>query len=149
MAKAQPTMTTEVDVPETGESTVSEGATLTPKAGFKFKVTKHVTVPLLKVPDNGEPVYVKITGTIHKAAAIEGGRKDSEGKVQEPPELAQVINLETGEVMQIIFNAVLKKEIEREYPDGAYVNKSFQIRKFKMQTGKRYATFQITEIEAE
>jgi len=129
--------------------------TKTSGTGFKFKVKSHVTVPLLKVPDNGTPIYVTFDSKIEKAKENESVRTRKANlaaageQVQEAPHVARVINLETGEHQQIIVNSVLKTEIEDKYPDNGYIGVSFEIKKFKMQGGKKYATFQIAEIEIE
>lgn len=125
------------------------------KKPLKFKVKSHVTVPLLKVPDNGTPVYVTFDGAIEKAKDNDSMRQrkqkmaEAGQPVNEPPHIARVINLETGEHMQIIVNSVLKTEIEDKYPENGYIGVSFEIKKYKMTGGKRYATFQIAEIEVE
>jgi hypothetical protein len=134
-----------------------------------FKVKKHVTVQLLKVED-GKTYYVKFNGAIHKAVVNEAEQKkyenakakydglsaDEKAKVDpkdipvppNPPQLAQVVNLETGEIVQIIVGSVLESELKREYPDDSYIGKGFQIQKAKIQ-GKRYAAYQIAELELE
>lgn len=118
---------------------------------LKFKIKSHVTVPLLKTPDSGVPIYVQITGAIFKAKPLEGARAavtNADGTSKnEPPMLAHAINLETGEVCQIIVNSVLQTELQEAFPDDTYVGRAFEIKKFKMANGKRYATFQVAEIE--
>jgi hypothetical protein len=138
MAKAQSTeQKTDVDAPNPVAST-----------GFKFKVKKHVTLPLLKQED-GKPIYIKTTGAIFQAKELEGqrARKNAEGQVQQPPHLMHVTNLETGEEMQIIANEVLKSTLEDAYPNESYVGKSFAVERKPIQKGKKYATFTVTEIE--
>ncbi len=66
-------------------------------------------------------------------------------------ELAQIINLETGELRLLIVNTVLKSAIERNYPDESYVGKKFAIRRFPKLAGdgkvsKRYKAYDIAEI---
>lgn len=56
-------------------------------------------------------------------------------------------NLETYEIQRVIVDTVLGNELRREYPDGSYVGKCFQIKKHQPQVGKRYATFGIDEVE--
>lgn len=137
-------------------------------AAIQFKIKKHVTVPLLKVPDNGAPVYVRFEEPIYRSTVPEIEKKKYETalkKYQEaiaagetdvtapqapnPPELAKVVNLETGEHMEIIVSTVLGAELRESYSGDTYVMKGFEIKKFKMQNGKRYATFQIAELELE
>jgi hypothetical protein len=135
----------------------------------QFKVKRHVTVKLLKVED-GKEYFVKFNGAIHKAVVNEAEQKrfenakakydslsaEEKAKVDpkdiptppNPPQLAQVIDLTSGEVVQIIIGSVLESELKREYPNDAYVGKGFSIQKAKIQ-GKRYAAYQIAELELE
>jgi hypothetical protein len=121
---------------------------------IKFKVKNLVTVPLLKVPDDNTPVYVCITSAIFTAKDTNGKtaatNEDGSPKTkQQPPRLAHVVNLETGEVQQIIVGAVLESELKDAYSDDSYVGKSFEIKKAKPTGSKRYAMYQIAEIEVE
>lgn len=119
-------------------------------APLKFKVKSHVTLPLLKILPE-KPLYVKIEGAIFKAKEQAGARKQTapDGTpMQQPPELAHVIDLTSGEHAQIIIGTVLGTELRETYPNDAYVGKSFEIVQHKVQ-GKRYATYGITEIEVE
>jgi len=109
-----------------------------------FDVVKHVTVPVLKVPDDGTPVYFKSNGAIYKAKPLTA--KESTEPAKQPPELMEVTELQSGEIKTIIINTVLGTELRDKYPNDGYVNKQFRIRKYKMQGGKAYATFEITEI---
>ena len=117
---------------------------------FTFKVKKHVTLPLLKIMPE-KPLYVKFDEAIVKAKPQAGGRvpaADSAAAKKEPPELAHVIDLTTGEHVQIIIGAVLGAELRATYPNDSYVGKAFEIVQHKVQ-GKQYATYGITEIEVE
>lgn len=118
---------------------------------LEFEIVKHVTLPLLKISEDGTPVHVRFEGVIFKAEKIEGSRaaktaEDGSKIEKAPPELAHVTNLQNGEPAQIICNAVLAAELRKTYKDDAYVGKMFQIRRLKMATGKNYATFEILEI---
>jgi hypothetical protein len=128
----------------------------------KFAIKKHVTLPLLKLNDSGVPIYAFFTGAIFKAKVNEveakkyvkdlavweaSDKTEPAPTVPNPPELAHVIDMETGEVAQIIVNAILKTELVDTYPNGTYVGKGFEIKKFKPTGGKRYAMIQIAEVE--
>jgi hypothetical protein len=89
------------------------------------------SVPILNWDEDGKSVCVKIT------SAISMGKRQS----------MDVTDLETGKAQRMIVNTVLCNELCAAYPNADYVGHSFQIRKFKPQDGKRYFTFQITEIE--
>jgi hypothetical protein len=111
---------------------------------------------------------VKFTKSIHRAVTNEAEQKKYEAAMSKwsaltdaekgdttknpvpvapnPPMLAQVVNLTTGEINQIIVGSILQSELEREFPEHGYVGRGFQIRKSKIQ-GKRYAAYQIAELE--
>ncbi len=112
---------------------------------FKPVVIKHVTMPTLKLlPD--VPAYVKITEKI-----FEGKSQPAKGDepAKKPPMIFNVINLESGEVCQMVAGTVVQREIQDNYPKDGYVNKCFMIVKGKKKgTGDRgYFTYEIAEIE--
>jgi hypothetical protein len=111
----------------------------------KFTKKKFVTLPLIKLADDTE-YFFRFDGAIFKADDNDRPRKESEPK--EPPYLAHVLNLETGEMGQIITPAVLKSELEKAYPKDSYVGKAFSLQRHKVE-GKRYSTWDIAEIEIE
>ena len=74
---------------------------------FKPVIVKHVTMPTLKlVPD--VPVYVKITDKIFEGKT-QPPKKGEDAK--KPPMIFNVINLETGEVCQMVAGTVVHREI--------------------------------------
>jgi 5-methylcytosine-specific restriction endonuclease McrA len=91
---------------------------------------KNLPLPLLKLDANREYCF-KILSEIcrHKR------------------EVMDVIDLETHETQRVIVDTVLGSELRRAYPDGSYVGKCFQIKKYQPQAEKRYATFGINEVE--
>ena len=115
------------------------------KKAFKPVVIKHVTMPTLKlVPD--VPAYVKITAKIFEGKTQPA--KEGE-QVKKPPMIFNIINLETGEVCQLVAGTVVQREIQDNYPKDSYVNKCFMIIKGKKKgSGDRgYFTYEIAEIE--
>lgn len=128
------------------------------------KIVKKITFPLWKWLLD-EPKYFKCVGPIFQGKEIkEGATKEQE----KPADLMVVINLETGEEMQIIVGAVLKGNIEEHYAptlkgkpaepkDGyfvegenadnfPYVGKCFVAVQSKIEN-KRYKGYSLTEIE--
>jgi 5-methylcytosine-specific restriction endonuclease McrA len=91
---------------------------------------KSFPLPLLKLDTNRE-YYFKILSEIcrHKR------------------EVMDVIDLETHESQRVIADTVLGNALRSAYPNGSYVGKYFQIKKYKPQVGKRYATFGVDEVE--
>lgn len=121
---------------------------MTTKTKAKFdpenvKIVQAVTLPILKKVDD-VAIYVTIQTKI--ILGKEMPAKEGE-KQQEAAHLCNVINLETGEEMQMIANAVLKGSLEEKYPDESYVGKSFKILQMKVE-GKRYKNYSMFEIEA-
>lgn len=127
-----------------------------------FKVKSHVTLPLLKIEDDVE--YAVTIETPFKKGEAAPARKMKEeytdpetgelkvretmSKPQEPPVLCQVTNLKSGQRAQMIAGAVFHSEITKQYPDNAYVGKSFLFTVQKA-SGKRYKVPMISEIEVE
>lgn len=136
--------------PQAADST--ELDTITNKAAFdpsKIKVLKNVTLPQWKWKED-KAHYFTVKGSIFQAKEITGGRKPvvKEGVAPvKPPELMEVVNLETGELVHLIAGTVLATELREQYPNDTYVGKSFSVTKNKIADNKRYATYSITEIE--
>jgi hypothetical protein len=110
----------------------------------QYKVKKKLILPLLKLEQH-KPAYVKITEPIFKGKEITPAKG---GKTQEKPaDIANIINLDTGEEMQIIVAAVVKSVLEENYPDAGYVGKGFEIVKGDKAEGKRYFQYSVNEVE--
>jgi 5-methylcytosine-specific restriction endonuclease McrA len=86
---------------------------------------------------DGNPIYLRITSPISLAA------ENSSQSLT----LMAAVNLVTGESWRVVADTVLASELRIHYPTDGYVGKCFEIRKFKPEHGKRYATFAIAEIE--
>lgn len=115
-------------------------------AKFVPKIAKILTLPLLKLKE-GESVYIKFTAPtfIGKQIAAQEGEKVS----KEPPVMANVIDLPTGELVQIMLGSVLQGILRDEYPDDAYVGKGFQImltEKKRGRNGGNYNTYKVAEL---
>lgn len=114
----------------------------------KVKIVKNVTLPVLSLKA-GQVVFVVIDTAIEKGkelkrtAAADG--KEPEVK-QEPADICHVTNLETGEQLQFIVNAVVKANLDEAYPKNGYVGKRFRVAKLEKRAGKRYFDFNIAEI---
>lgn len=110
--------------------------------GFKPVVKKALTLPLLKL-EFDDPVYVKVITPIFKGKEIKG---TGDAAKMEPADLVEVINLATGEHMQMIAGAVMKGVFEDNYSGTDYVGECFQISKHKKE-GKRYHDYKVLLIE--
>jgi len=107
-----------------------------------FRVVKAVTRPLIRF--GVSPEFVRFEGPVYQSARLEHGTPAQ--KKMEPPFMADVENLKTGEAGQIILPTVLHKELDEKYPEHSYVSKNFQLRKINID-GKSYSIWSITEIE--
>lgn len=121
--------------------------TETQAPAFVPKIIKHVTMPTLKLVP-GTPAYVKITDPIFDGKPSK--KKEGETEEKKPPKILNVINLETGEAMQLVCGTVVVSEILDNYKEDAYVGKCFMIEKGNKVDaggGRGYFTYKISEIE--
>lgn len=110
----------------------------------KYKVLRNVTMPSVKL-EMETPYYLKATGAYFTGRAQKAGKN---GEVMEPATVLPVVNIETGEVGQLILGSVLKGLLDEAYPAEGYVGKAFRIVKHEKRPGKRYFTYSLDEIEA-
>lgn len=112
------------------------------------KVKTRLVLPHLKIPEynpKGDtlPIYVKPLAKVFKGKP----QPAKEGKkAQDPADLCNVVNLATGEEMQMIVPAVVMS-VWTEDMKGEYVGKGFAITKGPKPDGKRYHTYLMDEIE--
>jgi hypothetical protein len=113
---------------------------------MEFKRKKLLTRPVLKM-EEGKQRAVLIEAAMFIGKDIKSRTEKPEDKKKEPATIVNVTNLETGELAQIVVNAVMKSILTEEYPDDTYVGKCFLITKMGRQPGKQYNPFHIEEIE--
>jgi len=117
-------------------------------SGFKFTVSRNVTLPLWKWETGKQKVFrieteIKI-GNVTKPK----GKGVEPTKVEmEPAHVAEVTNLDTKTRCQMIFGKVLQSEIEKAYPEHSYVGKCFASIQSDIP-GKRYKGYTLDEIAA-
>ena len=111
MAKAKPEAT-------------EENTAAAPVSKFVPKVKKLVTLPTMKLTTD-IPVNVKVLEAIHTSRPSIDPRDGKEKTV----ELLNVVNLDTGESMQIVAGKVLCNVLTEEYPEHSYVDCGFQVKK--------------------
>lgn len=104
-----------------------------------FKTKKFVTLPHIKLAP-GKDYYLRFDTAMHLGKAIE--------KDREPATLAQVTDMETGEVGEIICSQLLRENLNEAYPKDAYVGLVFHIRLTKVPD-KKYNLVHIAEVEVE
>lgn len=109
---------------------------------FTPTVKRRVTLPLSKWIV-GQAKYVRFEGKIFKGKEIKGTKG---GVKMEPADLANVIDLATGEMVQIICGTVLQGNLTEAYPDHSYVGRCYEIVQHSV-ANKRYKDYSITEID--
>ena len=130
---------TQAPKPVTGLTSV--GYNLPAGISFKRQVTRTVLVQ-----EDQVPIYV------HFQSAARVGDLTSDKRIKTPPRLADILNLETGELQILIMNAVLESELKRAFPEDSYAGKSFAILPHKNAGGeadRRYSTYMIIEVDVE
>jgi hypothetical protein len=111
----------------------------------RFTTKRKLVMPLLKMQTN-VPIYVKPLAAHFTGKDISKGETD-EKKKRNPAELCNVVDLVTGEEVQIIVSAVVLSVWDDDYPDHGYVGKGFKITKGKKGEGKSYFSYSVDEIE--
>jgi len=116
----------------------------------KFTRKKLLTRPTLSLKKEGVEVYFKIEGLMYTGKEMKEKLKEGE-KPKEPATLLDIINLESGEQMQLVVPAMLKSVLHEDY-ENEYVGKCFYIKNMgKVDTkaggGQRFNQLHIEEIE--
>jgi hypothetical protein len=121
---------------------------------MQFEVVRHVTLPLFKMDEEDHKYYYRFESAIEQGKELEAVRKrkaadGAQKEVMPPPDLAEVTDLRTGQLGQIIVNAVLKSNLTEKYESDSYVGKCFQITRTKsIARGSRtIKMFEILEIK--
>ena len=97
--------------------------------GHLGKIVGHVAVTRETLQqEDGVPIAVRIQSKIVKGE----DREDAKEGDMRPPDLCNVLNLETGEEQVLIVNVKLKSGLRRGYPDDTYVGRSFALVSIKV-----------------
>lgn len=124
--------------------------TETAPAPRKFKAKKAITLSTLKFVVD-KPLHVLILGKLHEGKARVGRsgnvKLDSDGQPRRPPTLVEVLDMDTGEMAQIIAATIIKTELSEAYPNDGYVGLGFEITKQKRKEGREYDPYSIVEVE--
>ena|ERR1700760_297049 len=113
---------------------------------IQFKRKKLLTRPILKFVEN-QSVYVKFEEAIYIGRELKSDVAADGTKKKEPAHLANVIDLRTGELGQIIVAAVVESVLNEEFPNNGYVGRCFAITKKGKAPGKQYFGYNIEEVE--
>ncbi len=117
------------------------------EVGGKTYSKKAVTLPFTLIQDK-VTVRCVFDGPIH-AGKVNPNKKDKDGKVQEPMQLAPITNLDNGEQSMLICASVVQSNMAEKYPGDLYVGKAFEITCTGKVPGKRYKGYTIYELTAE
>jgi hypothetical protein len=126
-------------------------ASMTANFMDQFEVLKNVTKEFFVIPEDGSPMGLKFTSafTVDETLSMRQ-RKSKNDEKREPMEVADCVNLVTGEEGRLIGNAVVKSELRNSYPDDGYVGLMFKFEqgeKRKSKDGQTYRAFKISEIK--
>lgn len=130
--------------PTTGEvvAIADAGKSLVPFVPPSVKVKKLVTIPVIKVPDGATICF----------SPVEPFKRGKE--IEKDKRVADLLTVKTfdpdGKLVTrvLVAGAIVKSEIEEQYPKTTYVGLWFILRKMKGPEGKRYKVYDIAEIEA-
>jgi hypothetical protein len=114
------------------------------------KVVKLLTLPLIKLRA-GLTVYIKPLEPMFQAKPQKNVKEDDDA-AKKPPTLMHVMDLETGELAQIIPGTILADIFNDDYPNQTYVGRGFKIVVGEQKAvqgggGKRYNQYTVAEIE--
>lgn len=114
---------------------------------FPYEVASIVTVPTLKVEEH-KAVFVCFDRAIQaKSKADKNGAQEvDENGEAKTIDIAQVVNLRTGEINHLVCGAALVDNLKDAYPNESYVGKCFRLEKSAV-AGKRWKAWDIREIK--
>lgn len=115
------------------------GLRLTAKTGFKRK--KLITVPSLSMK-TGEERVLRFDSPITVSKVVDPKKPN-----EKPADIANVIDMETGEEFIFLVPSVVMHNLQDNYDGEEYVGKTFQILHQGKNSGKRYMNFSIAEVE--
>lgn len=136
----QASSSTEVALPSAPGTAVAVPSSL-PEG---IKVKRRITLPSLaiKTPGQGRALVIMDAMRVSKV-------KDKSEQKREPATICTVGDMQTGEMFTFIVPAVIKGNLDENYPDDSYVGKAFWIQnKGKRTESQRYNDFELSEVEA-
>lgn len=116
----------------------------TDESTANFKIVKHVAVPMLSMKEAppGRAIICKFVDVCREAPPLEGYNS-----AIKTPMFISTIEARNGTARMLPWTHVFRQEMEKSYPNGAYVGKWFQVTRMPKKEGKRYWTFAIAEVE--
>lgn len=139
-----------------GNSKSKPGTSVAPATGTNVvvanlpegvKIVKRITLPSLAIKKAGESRILAFADQMRESKVI---TKQADGTPRKPAMIATVGDCLTGEMFIFIVPTVVHANLERDYPDGTYVGKAFQVvNKGKRSESQRYNDFEISEVEVD
>ncbi len=121
--------------------------------GLTVHVKRRVSVPTLEFRTDGETVICRfIEAMVHHPMTI---KDETTGEVRPKldekgqPAFLWVCKIESvrGEVRQLVLGELVMSELTTNYPGGGYIDLWFMIVRLGKRAGKRYVTYEISEID--
>lgn len=155
MARAPKASETETVDADTGEVLVSRGGRAVTVAGpqasnitfgqvdmSRFSIKGYVSIPMLEIPP-GQSFVAQLVDEVRILPPIEGHKP----KYKDSAHYASTIKAPNGEARLFTWTTVFRTEMEKMFPNNAYVGEWFQITKLPIKTGKDYSTYAIVHLE--
>jgi hypothetical protein len=133
-----------------GDQSMATQETNNENAALLYEIVKHVTLPFFIIPE-ATPVYIRFDSAILADTSSFSERvRKTKGDTgsKDPMDIANITNLQTGEVCRLVAHQVLKNTLTETYANDSYVTKTFKIVKTERKGGRgsKYFAFDITEI---
>ena len=109
-----------------------------------YKIAKALNGGLWKWTDGEEKVFT-ILGPIRAGRIVDNPRNG----IAKAPDILNVRDAADGNEKEILVGQVLKSSLIENYPDDAYIGKSFACTQSAPPAGKRYKQMTVNEVELE
>ena len=109
-----------------------------------YKIAKALNGGLWKWTDGEEKVFT-ILGPIRTGRIVDNPRNG----IAKAPDILAVRDAADGNEKEILVGQVLKSSLVENYPDDAYIGKTFACTQSAPPTGKRYKQMSVNEVELE
>jgi hypothetical protein len=107
-----------------------------------YKIAKALNGGLWKWIDGEEKVFT-ILGPIRAGRVVDNPRNG----IAKAPDILNVRDAADGNEKEILVGQVLKSTLVENYPDDAYIGKTFACTQSTPPAGKRYKQMEVNEVE--
>lgn len=109
-----------------------------------LRMVKQITLPALAMKTEGAMYYLKLMDEF-RISKVEG-KVSADGTKEKPATICTAVDVASGVNYTLLVPAVVQKNLDQEYPGGAYVGKIFAIaNRGKRSPTQRYYDFDIAE----